>query len=1289
MATLLLGAAGAAIGGSVGGSVLGLSGAVLGRAAGAAVGRAVDARLLGGGGSDPVDHGRVERFRLTGAAEGAAVPRVWGRVRVAGQVIWASPFREHVEMTGGGGGGKGRARRPAARRHSYSVSLAVALCEGPILRVGRVWADGQELALDTFERRVHHGGEDQLPDALIEVEEGAEAAPAYRGTAYVVIEGLDLAPWGNRVPSFDFEVVRAVDAPGEPPAPSALVRGVSLIPGTGEYALATERVDLRAGPAEARSANVHSPAEVPDMVASLAALREEVPGLRSASLVVTWFGDDLRCGDCRIRPMVDQKDAEGDPMPWGVAGLGRGDAALLPRLDGRAISGGTPSDASVVQAIRALRADGHDVCLHPFVMMTQLPGNALRDPYGRTEQPALPWRGRITAAAADGTAAVDREVGRFFGQARAADVTVGDGVVRWHGAAGDWGFRRFVLHQAALAATAGGVESIVLGSEMRGLTRLRGADGSFPAVAALRALAAEVRALLPGARIGYAADWTEYGGYVPADAPSDLFFPLDPLWGDDAIDFVGVNNYAPLADWRDGADHADAGWGSEHRLDYLRSNVEGGEGYDWFYRDDADRAAQRRRPITDGAHGEAWAFRPKDFRGWWAAAHRERRGGVRADAPTSWVPRSKPIRFVEYGCAAVDKGANAPNRFPDPISSEGGLPPFSTGARDDAMQMQYLRAFLGHWGEVARNPASDRYDGRMIDLDHSTVWAWDVRPWPAFPLDREAWGDGGRFGAGHWWSGRSSHLPLATVIADLCRRAGVERFDVSGVRGAVAGYAVEAVQTPRADLQPLLVAHGIVATERDGRLVFSMRMDAAVATVRVGSVVRTEGAATVEETRRSGGEAIGQARLRHVSDDGSFAVRLAEAADPRDASPIASEVDLPLVLGDEAGEGLAERLLWESRDGTAAVRLALPPSRRTIGPGDLLRVEGHDGVWRVDRVTEGTARTVEALRVAPRPGPARGAAPAAPRREVRHRGAVAPRPVFLDLPAPHGGEPALHVAVGGAPWRGPMPVLVSSTGGDYRPAAEIEMSALVGVTETALAPARPGVSDRGAPLRVRLGPGELRSVSWEALLAGANAMAIGEGRADGWEVLQFRDASPLGEGRWALSHRLRGQNGTESAMRDPWPAGSLVVVLSDALATLPVAADAIGLPQHVRVIDAAGTRPWQDVVTPVGIASRPYAPAHLRVARVADGDRFAWVRRTRHGGDRWDREVPLSEIAERYAVRLFGEGGASWEGEVVQPGFDLDRAARLSRIGSGPYRFEVAQVSDSFGPGAWRSITVP
>ena len=70
MATLLLSAAGSALGGALGGSVAGLGTAVLGKAIGRDARLGIDQRLLGTG-SEPVETGRVERFRVMGSSEGA------------------------------------------------------------------------------------------------------------------------------------------------------------------------------------------------------------------------------------------------------------------------------------------------------------------------------------------------------------------------------------------------------------------------------------------------------------------------------------------------------------------------------------------------------------------------------------------------------------------------------------------------------------------------------------------------------------------------------------------------------------------------------------------------------------------------------------------------------------------------------------------------------------------------------------------------------------------------------------------------------------------------------------------------------------------------------------------------------------------------------------------------------------------------------------------------------------------------------------------------------------------
>ena len=1297
MATILLSAAGAAIGGAVGGSVAGLSSAVIGRAVGATLGRAIDERLLGAG-SDPVETGRVERFRLTGAGDGAPIAQVYGRMRVGGQVIWASRFQETATTTGGGKG----TPQPETTRYSYSVSLAIALCEGEIAAVGRVWADGEEVAPGDLNMQVYKGGADQLPDPVIEAIEGPGMVPAYRGTAYVVMENLALARFGNRVPQFSFEVVRQ-----EPSTSSTydedlaqLVKGAALIPGTGEYALATSPVYYSGGPGQAWAANLNAPSGQTDFVTSISALQDELPSCNAVSLVVSWFGGDLRCGHCDLRPKVEEAGFDGS-MPWTVAGQSRAAAPVIAQQDGRVIYGGTPADAAVVEAIRHLNAAGQAVMFYPFILMDQQHGNTLPDPWtGATSQPHLPWRGRITLSTApgqpaspDGTAAADAEVAAFFGTAAAADFVVGDGTVTYSGPE-EWGLRRFILHYAALCAAAGGVSSFCIGSELRGLTQIRGATG-FPAVQALRDLAGEVRALLgPEVKISYAADWSEYFGYQPPDGSGDRYFHLDPLWADDNIDFIGIDNYMPLSDWREGDDHADAqaGWKRIYDINYLRANVEGGEGYDWYYHSAEAAAAQIRTPITDGAHDEPWIWRYKDIRNWWDNRHHERIGGVRQASPTAWQPQSKPIWFTELGCAAVDKGTNQPNKFLDPKSSESSLPNYSNGLRDDFIQGQYLRAVLGHWGDPVNNPVSEIYGGPMVDLSRAHVWAWDTRPYPAFPNNRDLWGDGGNHGHGHWLNGRVGARTLRSVVEEICHRAGVTALDVEALDGVVRGYGVEDVAEARAALQPLMLRYGFDAIERDGLLQFRLRHGAEPQALDLQRLAVSDDLdGLTEQQRGAGAEMTGRVRLRFVQSGADHAIAAEEAVLPDDATHAVTTNDLALSLTRPEARQVVERWLAEARVARDRLRFALPPSRLELGAGDVVELPGDGGegpgLYRIDRVEQTESQLVEAVRIEP------GLyAPSEMAEDAPPQSAFAPPvpvlPLFLDLPLITGDEVphAPHLALTAQPWPGNVALYASASDDSYALNRLFAARATIGVTQTPLAAAPAGRWDEGAALQVKLIAGALESRPRDAVLNGANLVAIGDGSPGNWELFQFQEAQLIAPDTYWLSRRLRGQLGSDGVMPELWPEGSWLVLLDGAPEQIELASAQRGIARHYRIGPAG--RPVDDpsythlVEAFAGIGLRPYAPCHLQVA-VSGGDLVAgWIRRTRIDGDSWDlAEVPLGEERESYRLRILQGGSVLREVTVGTPHWTYPAALQAADGVTAGAEIEVAQISARFGPG--------
>ncbi|MBB5705433.1 phage tail protein [Sphingopyxis panaciterrulae] len=191
MATLVL----TVVGGIVGGPV--------GAALGAAIGRQADAAIFAPKGREGP---RLADLKVQASTYGQQIPRLFGTMRVAGSVVWATDLIERRTKSGGGKG------RPSVTEYSYAVSLAVALSSRRVRRIGRIWADGNLLrgASGSFRERCtfrwHDGSEDQAVDPLIASAVGAGSASAFRGLAYAVFEELELGSFGNRIPSLTFEV---------------------------------------------------------------------------------------------------------------------------------------------------------------------------------------------------------------------------------------------------------------------------------------------------------------------------------------------------------------------------------------------------------------------------------------------------------------------------------------------------------------------------------------------------------------------------------------------------------------------------------------------------------------------------------------------------------------------------------------------------------------------------------------------------------------------------------------------------------------------------------------------------------------------------------------------------------------------------------------------------------------------------------------------------------------------------------------------------------------------------
>ena len=752
----------------------------------------------------------------------------------------------------------------------------------------------------------------------------------------------------------------------------------------------------------------------------------------------------------------------------------------------------------------------------------------------------------------------------------------------------------------------------------------------------------------------------------------------------------------PLSDWRDGEEHLDAGWGSIYDLGYLMANIEGGEGYDWYYANEAHRDAQIRAPIAGDAHDEDWIWRYKDIRSWWANEHHERVGGLRRAVPTAWEPGMKPIWFTEMGCAAIDKGTNEPNKFLDPKSSESSLPRYSDGRRDELVQMQYLRAMLGYWGAAANNPVSEIYGGPMLDMSRAHVWAWDTRPYPQFPQNAELWDDAENYPRGHWISGRATAQPLASVVAEICAAAGVRDIDVSGLHGVVRGFVMSGELTGRAGLQALMLGYGFEVLERDGKLVFRMRDGRRDARLQEAQLALGENEVSFEAVRAAEAEVAGRVRLAYVEADGDFEVRAVEAVFPDESGGPAAGTELALSLTRAQAQGVVERWLAEARVARDGAKFTLPPSLGYLGTGDVVELEMPEGArrYRIDRIEQAGALAVEAVRV--EPGIYRASDEAEETPSVKPFAAPVPvSAVFLDLPLMTGQEDpyAPHLAVTASPWPGTVAVYASDEDAGYVLNSTLGGRAVIGQTLTPLRAAQTGLWDRGEPLRLRMAGGELESASTARLLNGANLMAIGDGSSANWELFQFATATPVSNGVWDVSMRLRGQLGSDALMPEVWPEGSVVVLLDEAPEQILLPASSRGLARHYRI--GSALRAYDDpsyvhrVEAFAGVGLRPLSPCHLQARPGASGWSISWVRRTRLDGDSWESyEVPLGEAQELYRLRVFNGTAVVREVTLGSPEWSYSAALAAADGVAGGFELRVAQISDTFGPGLEARLVV-
>ncbi len=157
-------------------------------------------------------------------------------------------------------------------------------------------------------------------------------------------------------------------------------------------------------------------------------------------------------------------------------------------------------------------------------------------------------------------------------------------------------------------------------------------------------------------------------------------------------------------------------------------------------------------------------------------------------------------------------------------------------------------------------------------------------------------------------------MSLAALVRHLCLRAGLpeDRIDVTGLWGAVEGYAITALESPRTSITTLARHFGCDAVETDGVIRFVMLARAAVASIAPDDLVAPREGDVLELTLGQETELPQPLKWQVARADEDYDAALVE--DRRitvDTTRIASE-SFPMAVPPEEAERRCRRALMEA-----------------------------------------------------------------------------------------------------------------------------------------------------------------------------------------------------------------------------------------------------------------------------------------------------------------------------------------------------------------------------------------
>lgn len=161
---------------------------------------------------------RILSLQVQQSSQGLTLPVIYGRTRVAGNLIWYGDFVtiEHKTTTRQGGKGGGGVTQEDIK-YTYEAAVMLALCEGEIQGVGRIWRDKEKFdSLAQLRLTLMRGGDEQPLWTHLAQAKHQDQALNYSGTAYLCSPNYELTK-SAQIYQHNFEVIGKLGYSGNIP----------------------------------------------------------------------------------------------------------------------------------------------------------------------------------------------------------------------------------------------------------------------------------------------------------------------------------------------------------------------------------------------------------------------------------------------------------------------------------------------------------------------------------------------------------------------------------------------------------------------------------------------------------------------------------------------------------------------------------------------------------------------------------------------------------------------------------------------------------------------------------------------------------------------------------------------------------------------------------------------------------------------------------------------------------------------------------------------------------------